>query len=116
LQRGIEPQEREIHEDKDDREVQEEDGEGREERSDAVLDDSVEIDISIPDAPGSDDARIVKGVDASVTLPFDSNVSSEYLINAYTLKELKTFAKHLGCANITNKKAEVASRIVSARC
>ena len=74
--------------------------------------DTVEIEISVPDkAPEEAKEHVTEKSDE---LPF-GNVTSDFLVSAYTLRELKDFAKTLGCTSLGNKKAEVAAKIIEAR-
>lgn len=79
--------------------------------SDPKLNESIEVDISIQEETHKEEEKVV--ADPTSSLPFDKNVTVDYLTGAYTLKELKGFLSTLGVSNVSGKKADMAQRILT---
>ena len=76
---------------------------------------SIEVDISIEANNAETEAslNLTSEEKDDDGLPFDKNVTVEYLTGSYTLKELKNYLQKLGNSNVSGKKADMAQRILS---
>ena len=74
---------------------------------------TVEIDISIGDR-SEETVKTESTPTHKSKVPFDKRVTADYLVSAYTVKELKEFAKILG-ADTSGKKMDIATKIVEIR-
>ena len=79
------------------------------------MSESIEVDISIEANNAETEAslNLTSEEKDDDGLPFDKNVTVEYLTGSYTLKELKNYLQKLGNSNVSGKKADMAQRILS---